>query len=112
MAKRRANHEGTIRQRKNGLWEAIVTIGRDPMTGKLKRVSFYAPTQKEAVQKAAKARHDLTRGTFVVPERLTLGQWLDMWLTTYKAPRVRTMQTSPEFSLRIWLGKSTLGYTH
>ena len=37
MAKRRANHEGTIRQRKNGLWEVIVTIGRDPVTGKLKR---------------------------------------------------------------------------
>ena len=91
MAKRRANHEGTIRQRKNGLWEAIVTIGRDPVTGKLKRVSFYAATQKEAVQKAAKARHDLTRGTFVMPERMTLGQWLDVWLTTYKAPRVRTM---------------------
>src|SRR5215475_3128318 len=70
MAKRRANHEGTIRQRKNGLWEAIVTIGRDPMTGKLKRVSFYAPTQKEVIAKAAKARADLTRGTFVAPEKL------------------------------------------
>ena len=65
MAKRRANHEGTIRQRSNGLWEAIVTIGRDPVTGKLKRVSFYAPSQKEVIEKAAKARHDLTRGTFV-----------------------------------------------
>jgi integrase len=91
MAKRRANHEGTIRQRKNGLWEAIVTIGRDPRTGKLKRVSFYAPTQKEAVQKAAKARHDLARGTFVTPERMTLGQWLDVWLTTYKRGRVRQL---------------------
>jgi len=91
MAKRRGNHEGTIRQRKNGLWEAIVTIGRDPVTGKLKRVSFYGPTRKEVSEKAAKARTDLARGTFVVPERLTLGQWLDVWLTTYKAHRVRTM---------------------
>jgi integrase len=42
-------------------------------------------------EKAAKARTDLTRGTFVVPERLTLGQWLEVWLTTYKAPRVRRL---------------------
>jgi hypothetical protein len=34
MAKRRGNHEGTILQRKNGLWETIVTIGRDSVTGK------------------------------------------------------------------------------
>jgi integrase len=91
MAKRRGNHEGTIRQRKNGLWEAIVTIGRDPVTGQLKRVSFYAPSQKEVIEKAAKARHDLTRGTFVVPERLTLGQWLDVWLMTYKTGMVRQL---------------------
>ena len=94
MAKRRGNHEGTIRQRKNGLWEAIVTIGRDPVTGKLKRVSFYAPTQKEVVKKAAQARADLTRGTFVAPEKLTLGAWLDTWLKVYKAPTTRPLTLS------------------
>jgi integrase len=89
MAKRRANHEGTIRQRSNGLWEVIISVGHDPVTGKLKRVSFYAPTQKDAIAKAAKARTDLTQGTFVVPEKLTLGAWLNVWLTTYKARTVR-----------------------
>jgi integrase len=94
MAKRRGNYEGTIRQRKNGLWEAIVTIGRDPVTGKLKRVSFYAPTQKEVVKKAAQARADLTRGTFVAPEKLTLEVWLDTWLKVYKAPTTRPLTLS------------------
>ena len=94
MAKRRGNYEGTIRQRKNGLWEAIISIGRDPVTGKLKRVSFYAPTQKELVAKAAKARADLARGTFVAPEKLTLGAWLDTWLKVYKASTTRPLTLS------------------
>jgi len=89
MAKRRANHKGTIRQRSNGLWEAIISVGHDSVTGQLKRVSFYAPTQKDAIAKAAKARTDLVQGTFVAPEKMTLSVWLDMWLMTYKAPRMR-----------------------
>ena len=31
---RRAQGEGTIRQRKDGTWEARYTLGRDPGTGK------------------------------------------------------------------------------
>jgi integrase len=89
MAKRRANHEGSIRQRKDGTWEAIISIGHDPVTGKLKRVSFYGKTQKEVVEKAATARTGVARGTFVEPSRMPVGEWLDFWLVTYKAPRLR-----------------------
>jgi integrase len=41
MAKKRGNNEGTITRRKDGLWEARISLGRDPVTGKSKRVSFY-----------------------------------------------------------------------
>jgi integrase len=89
MAKRRGNHEGTIRQRTDGTWEATISIGHDPVTGKLKRVSFYGKSQKEVVEKAAKARTTLAQGTFVAPHRIPLGEWLDTWLWTYKQPRMR-----------------------
>jgi integrase len=49
MPKKRGNHEGTIVHRKDGRWMASITIGRDPATGKLKRVSFYGKTRQEAI---------------------------------------------------------------
>src|SRR5262245_26482246 len=88
MAKRRANREGTIRQRRDGRWEAKISTGYDPVTGKLKRRSFYAKTQKEALDQATAARHHLHRGTYVDPSRQTVGAWLQVWLDTYKAPLV------------------------
>jgi integrase len=91
MARRRANREGSIRQRPDGRWEAIVSTGYDPVTGKLKRVSFYGKTQKEALDKATAARHHLNRGTYVDRSRLTVGAWLTEWLETYKEPRVKIL---------------------
>ena len=34
MALKRANGEGNLRKRSNGTWEARVTLGTDPKTGK------------------------------------------------------------------------------
>lgn len=50
MAKR-ANGEGTICKRKDGLWTAAVTLGRDNETGKLIRKFVYGKTKKEAQEK-------------------------------------------------------------
>ena len=48
MAKRkRGNNEGTITHRMDGRWMAQLTIGRDPVTGKLRRVSLYAGVTQE-----------------------------------------------------------------
>jgi integrase len=46
MPKKRGNHEGSIVRRKDGRWIASMTMGRDPVTGKLKRVYFYGKTRQ------------------------------------------------------------------
>ena len=51
MALKRANGEGNLRKRSNGTWEARVTLGTDPKTGKLISKSVYARTQKECREK-------------------------------------------------------------
>jgi integrase len=89
MAKKRGNNEGSITRRKDGRWMAQVTIGRDPATGKLKRVTLYATTRQEVSGKLTKALHDRQQGTFVAPPKLTLGEWLDSWLREYAKPQVR-----------------------
>ena len=51
MALKRANGEGNLRKRSNGTWEARISVGVDPVTGKLISKSVYARTQKEVLAK-------------------------------------------------------------
>jgi hypothetical protein len=53
MTKRRGNGEGTIYKRQDGTWAGQVSVGYDPVTGKLKRKSFYGKTRKEVADKTA-----------------------------------------------------------
>lgn len=48
MAKKRGNNDGSVRQRKDGTWEARFVVGRKA-NGKLDRRSVYASTQKEVL---------------------------------------------------------------
>ena len=49
--RKRANGEGSMRKRSNGSWEARVTVGVKPVTGKLISKSVYGKTQKEVREK-------------------------------------------------------------
>ena len=110
MAKKRGNNEGSITRRKDGLWMAQITIGRDPETGKPKRATFYAKTRQAAAEQLAKALRENQQGIFVAPHKLTLGAWLDTWLQEYKKPKLRPITfDSYEMLIRCHL-KPALGY--
>ena len=88
--KRGAQGAGTIRKKtvmRNGqtytYWEARVTVGRDPGTGKQVQRSFSGKTQKEVRQKMQAAAVELDTGSYQAPERLTVGEWLDTWEAEY-----------------------------
>lgn len=80
---RAAQGSGTIRQRKDGRWEARFTMGHDPGTGKQVQRSVYGHTQKEVRQKLARITAELDAGTYTEPTKSTLGQWLDIWERDY-----------------------------
>lgn len=103
MSKRRGNGEGTINKRKDGRWQAVVTVGYDSKTGKIRRRSFYGKTRKEAVGKMNQALKDLSAGSYVEPHKITLGEWLDRWLHDYKKGSLRS---------NTWEGYKTLIDTH
>ncbi len=88
MAKRGAN-EGTIRQRDNGTWEARYLEGYDEKTGKPIRRSAYGKTRVEAKDKMLAALADLQNGVYVAPNKIKLGDWLEIWLDTYAKTAVR-----------------------
>ena len=91
MAQRKnAKGSGTIRKKtvtRNGkeyaYWEARVTTGRDPGTGKQIQRSFTGKTQREVREKMQAAAVAVNQGTHTAPQKMTVGQWLDEWATDY-----------------------------
>lgn len=90
MAKKGAKGGGSIRKKtvtRGGkaytYWEARITTGRDPGTGKQIQRSFTGKTQKEVREKLQAAAVAVNDGTYTDPSRLTLGQWLDIWEREY-----------------------------
>jgi len=79
---KRANGEGTIRQRKNGLWEGLYTVGRDA-DGKIIRRSVYGKTQAEVRQKLSAIANQLDTGLYITPEKITLADWAKTWKENY-----------------------------
>ena len=87
---RNAQGSGTIRKKtvtRSGkeyvYWEARITTGRDPGTGKQVQKSFTDKTQKEVREKMQAAAVALNDGDYFEPSRLTVGQWMDIWTTDY-----------------------------
>ena len=80
---RAAQGAGSIRQRPNGSWEGRYTVGKDPGTGKPIRKSVYGKTQTEVRQKMTQAIAAIDNGDYFEPSKMTLGEWLDIWLAEY-----------------------------
>ena len=80
---RNAQGGGTIRQRPDGRWEGRVTLGRDPGTGKQVQKSIYGATQKEVRQRMQKILVEVDEGIYTEPSRMTVGEWMDIWLSEY-----------------------------
>lgn len=72
--KRRARGEGSVRQRKDGRWEASLACGDGT------RKSHYTKTQRDALRWLAEAKRTLEQGAMLPDERQTVAAYLDGWL--------------------------------
>ena len=89
---KRANGEGTVRQRSKGGWEARITF-TDTETGKVERASFYAPTARAARAKMKAARDRVEEGLPPKDATLSVGAWLAHWRVTALAASDRKEST-------------------
>ena len=87
---RAAQGTGTIRKRsitRKGevytYWEARLTVGYDPGTGRQIQRSFSGKTQKAVREKMQAAAVELNNGTYKEPTKMTVSEWLDIWVNTY-----------------------------
>lgn len=120
---RNAQGCGTIRKKtvtRSGkrytYWEARITVGRDPGTGKQLQRSITGKTQKEVREKLAQAVAEVDCGTYTAPTKLTLGQWLDIWARDYLGGVKSTTAAVYRASIRTYikpaLGASRLDQLH
>lgn len=90
MGNKNASGAGTIRKKtvtRNGksytYWEARITVGQDPGTGKQIQKSFSGKTQKEVREKMQAAAVAINEHAYFEPSKMTVAQWLDIWLDEY-----------------------------
>jgi integrase len=93
---RRGNREGSVYQRPDGRWCAIVTLE----TGK--RKSLYGRTRADALAKLREAQRRQEQGVDLSAPRMTVGAWLDHWLAKTVTPKAEpTTIEGYEISLRL-----------
>jgi hypothetical protein len=80
MAKRRANHEGTIFKRENGTWRAQVSIHG-------KRLSFSGKTQKACQDWLKETISQIDEGYSYRSAQTTLKRYLEDWLVSIQTSR-------------------------
>lgn len=75
---------GSIRKRGKSTWELAFETGSDSVTAKRKRrYQSVKGTKKEAEQALTAAMSRYDRGTDIVPDKVTLAEFLNRWLADY-----------------------------
>ena len=105
---RRGAAEGSVFQRKDGLWSATVERGKGP-GGKRLRKTLYGHTKREVLAKLGTEQEAIRKGITTTGGETTVGAWLDQWLdslppTGLKASTVRSYRDIVEYYIRPHLG--------
>jgi integrase len=76
---RRGKGEGNIRKRKDGRWEAAITVGYTSK-GNPKRVSVYGKTREEVSKKLFTLGAKHGAGLLAAPDKIMLDEYLASWV--------------------------------
>ena len=80
---RRSNNEGSIYQRKDGLWTGMATIGYDD-NGKIKRKAVYGKSKLEVANKLTELTNRISTQNYEMVENATLKTLMKEWLLVFK----------------------------
>ena len=102
----------TVKGKEYQYYEVKCTTGYDPLTGKQIQRTITGKTQKEVVDRFKKMQSEVDTGTYTTPTKMTVGEWLDIWLTDYcKKVKPRTLDcymSNCEKHIKPALGKKNL----
>jgi integrase len=72
---------GHIIKRYKDSYTIVINMGIDPATGKYKQQWYSVKgTKKEAEKKLAELLHQLDKGIFIKPDKITVAEFLERWL--------------------------------
>ena len=83
--------KGHIKKRSKGSWTIVVDLPRDPATGKRRQQwRTIKGTKRDAEHELVEILQSLETGSYIKPNRITVGEYLQQWSETYAL-----MHTSP-----------------
>lgn len=86
--KRRDKGEGSISQRKDGLWTGRIDIGVQE-NGKRKIKAVYGKTEQEVKRKLRALKKDLIKHDYQEVKKLSVREYITSWLYNYKQNEVK-----------------------
>lgn len=98
MSTRRANGEGSIRQRSDGTWQINLMDGYKA-DGKRNIKSFYGRTKRDALAKANTYKQEKNSG-IDLDSNYTFEEWADIWFESHKDNITPTTQDHYRYTLR------------
>ena len=96
---KRGQNEGSIRDRKDGTFEARYTVGKDAK-GKQIQKSIYGKTKTEVREKLKAVLHELSTGSYLEPTKITFSNWLNTWFNEYISNSIK-LSTKVSYDLYI-----------
>jgi len=88
MAKRRPSGDGMVRKRDDGRWEGRIVVGHKENGDSIFHY-VSAKTQKALMEKMHRCIVEYDGAELTEDSRMTLGEWLDIWLKECAEPSVR-----------------------
>ena len=80
---------GSIRQRKNKVWQITIELPKDPITGKRnRRYRTVEGSKKEAERAMHEFITELEKGYYVANSNISITEWVQTWLEVYIIPNV------------------------
>lgn len=79
---------GHIRRRSKKSWAVVISLGRDPVTGRPRQKWYSHASKREAEAHLAQILAAMQGGSWTPPSKLRLGDFLENWLRDYAAGAV------------------------
>jgi integrase len=93
MKKMREQGQGAIIQRGKASWRLKFDLGRDPVTGERQtRYVTFKGTKREAQAELTRLLNQKNEGTYVDPTKMSVGEWLEHWLSVSGGWSAKTAQ--------------------
>jgi len=98
---RRGRGKGNIDELPSGKFRVVLSSGKDPATGKRRKLTFTADTKGKAQAWLRERQHEQNRGTLAHSGQTTLSEWLDRWVEMRKQDTAPATYSQYETHVRV-----------